>query len=606
MIRLFAELWRHYQNSVRFLRTFLATHLPKLLRGPICLLLVAPLFAQWEQSRGTAGLNMQSLLTKGTYNFAGGATGVYVSTDSAANYRSSNSGNDNVGPTRGFADGGAFIFTCTSQGVFRSADNGATWTQKSSGITDLRTSGIIYTQGYVIVVTPSGVFRSANQGDTWETAGLEQKDVRCVAAIQGVLVAGTNGEGIYRSVDLGKNWVAANTGLSSSNFRAIETNGTTLFAAGGVGSGVFRSTDQGVSWTLLTNGLPSSSYRGFASNSQLIVAGSFGAGVFYSTNNGDTWTAINQGLPDLTIFDLELNEAYITAATNTQGVFRFALSNLNLGPAPVAPPTGSARLTNISLRASAGTGDNTLIAGFVVSGTSGKRVLMRGVGPGLAAFGLTGLLPDPRVTVFDSAGRSVASNDDYDNVLTPSGVVSGVGAFPLTNLSDAALVVTLAPGSYTAQIADAANRTGVALIEVYEADDTSNRISNLSGRAFVGSGSSVAICGIAVQGDSSRQFLIRGIGPALSGFGVNGALVNPLLTLTTAAGATVATNDDWGSAGNTADIIAAAAKVGAFALTSGSKDSAVLISLAPGNYTGLISGANGTTGIALLEVYEVP
>jgi hypothetical protein len=591
---------------MRFLRSFLAMNLPKLLCGPFGLLLIAPLFAQWEQSRGTAGLNMQSLLTKGTYHFAGGATGVYVSTDSAASYRPSNSGNDSVGPTRGFADGGALIFTCTSQGVYRSADNGATWSQKSAGITDPRTSGIIYTQGSVIVVTPSGVFRSADQGDTWQTAGLEKKDVRCIAAIQGVLVAGTNGEGLYRSVDLGKNWVAANTGLNSSNFRAIETKGTTLFAAGGVGSGVFRSTDQGLSWSLLTNGLPRSSYRGFASNSQLIVAGSFGAGVFYSTNNGDTWTAINQGLPDLTLFDLELHEAYIVAATNTQGVFRFALSNLNLGPAPVDPPAGTARLTNISLRAGAGTGDTTLIAGFVVSGNSGKRVLVRGVGPGLAAFGLTGLLPDPRVSVLDSAGRTVTSNDDYDNVLTPSGVVTGVGAFPFTNRSDAALVVTLAPGSYTAQIADAANRTGVALIEVYDADDTGNRISNLSGRALVGTGANVAICGIAVQGDKPRQFLIRGIGPALTGFGVNGALVDPLLTLTSATGATVATNDDWESAGNAADLIASAAKVGAFTLPRGSKDSAVLISLAPGNYTGLISGANGTTGIALLEVYEVP
>ena len=122
----------------------------------------------------------------------------------------------------------------------------------------------------------------------------------------------------------------------------------------------------------------------------------------------------------------------------------------------------------------------------------------------------------------------------------------------------------------------------------------------------VGTGANVAICGIAVQGDKPRQFLIRGIGPALTGFGVNGALVDPLLTLTSATGATVATNDDWESAGNAADLIASAAKAGAFTLPRGSKDSAVLISLAPGNYTGLISGANGTTGIALLEVYEVP
>ncbi|MFM1746342.1 MAG: hypothetical protein RLZZ188_8 [Verrucomicrobiota bacterium] len=593
-------------HPLRFLRSLPASPLLRLLLGPLCLLLAAPLFAQWEQSRGTAGLNVQSLLTKGAYDFAGGATGVYVSTDSAASYRASNSGNDNVGPTRGFADGGAFIFTCTSQGVFRSSDNGATWTQKSSGLTDLRTSGIVYSRGTVIVATPSGIFLSTDQGNTWQTAGLNQKDVRCIAAIQGVLVAGTNGEGIYRSVDWGRSWSTANTGLTSSNFRAIETKGTNVFAAGGVGSGVFRSTDLGLSWTLLAGGLPTSSYRGFASNSQLIVAGSFGAGVFYSTNNGDTWTAINQGLPDLTIFDVEVNETHLTAATNTQGVFRFALARLNLPPPASEEPSGAARITNISLRASAGAGDGTLIAGFAVTGSSGKSVLVRGVGPGLAAFGLTGLLPDPRLIVLDSAGRTVATNDDYDDLVTPSGLIAGVGAFPLNTRGDAALVTTLAPGTYTAQISDATNRTGVALIEVYEADGTGNRISNLSGRAFVGTGASIAIGGIAVQGDQPRQFLLRGIGPALASFGVTDALADPVLTLTSSAGITIATNDDWESAGNATAISAAAARVGAFALPRGSKDSAMLIQLAPGNYTPLISGANTTTGVALLEVYAVP
>ena len=93
---------------------------------------------------------------------------------------------------------------------------------------------------------------------------------------------------------------------------------------------MYRSTDFGANWTLLAGGLASGSYRGFASNTQLIVAGSFGGGVFYSTDNGNNWTAINTGLTDLTIFDLELNDNYIIAATNTQGVFRFPLSNLNI------------------------------------------------------------------------------------------------------------------------------------------------------------------------------------------------------------------------------------------------------------------------------------
>jgi hypothetical protein len=172
---------------------------------------------------------------------------------------------------------------------------------------------------------------STDQGENWSAAGLSTTDVRSIAAINDTLFVGTNGAGIYKSVDWGANWVNVNNGLGASlNFRAIESNGNTLFAGGPIGTGVYRSTDFGANWTLLGGGLASGSYRGFASNSQLIVAGSFGAGVFYSTDNGDNWTAINTGLSDLTVFDVELNETYIIAATNTQGVFRFALSNLNL------------------------------------------------------------------------------------------------------------------------------------------------------------------------------------------------------------------------------------------------------------------------------------
>jgi len=180
-------------------------------------------------------------------------------------------------------------------------------------------------------VGPTGVFMSTNQGDNWSAAGLSTTDVRCITAINDTLFVGTNGAGIYKSIDWGANWIPINNGLGgSTNFRAIESKGNILFAGGQIGTGVYRSTDFGANWTLLGGGLASGSYRGFASNSQLIVAGSFGAGVFYSTDNGNNWTAINTGLTDLTIFDLELNDNYIIAATNTQGVFRFALSNLNL------------------------------------------------------------------------------------------------------------------------------------------------------------------------------------------------------------------------------------------------------------------------------------
>ncbi len=274
---------------------------------------------------------MQSLLTNGDYNFAGGQTGAYLSTDTAANYASSNTGNDGVGPTRGFAKDNTYIYTCTSQGAYRSSDNGATWVSKSAGLTNLLGGGIINVGARLFYVGPTGVFTSSDQGDNWTAAGLSTTDVRSIAAIQDTLFVGTNGAGIYKSTDWGANWNAVNNGLGgSANFRAIESKGNTLFAGGPTGSGVYRSTDFGANWTLLAGGLASGSYRGFASNAQLIVAGSFGSGVFYSTDNGDNWTTINAGLTDLTIFDLELNDAYIVAATNTQGVFRFPLSDLNL------------------------------------------------------------------------------------------------------------------------------------------------------------------------------------------------------------------------------------------------------------------------------------
>jgi len=288
-------------------------------------------FGQWQQSVGTAGLNMQSLLTNGIYNFAGGQTGAYVSIDTSANYLSSNNGNDAVGPTRGFAKDNSYIFTCTSQGAFRSSDNGTTWVSKSLGLTNLLGSGILNVGTRLFYVGPTGVFMSTDQGDNWIAAGLSTTDVRSIAAINDTLFVGTNGAGIYKSIDWGASWVAVNNGLGSSvNFRAVESKGNTLFAGGPMGTGVYRSTDFGSNWTLLAGGLTSGSYRGFCSNSQLIVAGSFGGGVFYSTDNGNNWTSINTGLTDLTIFDLELNDSYIIAATSTQGVFRFALSNLNL------------------------------------------------------------------------------------------------------------------------------------------------------------------------------------------------------------------------------------------------------------------------------------
>ncbi|MSR42032.1 MAG: hypothetical protein EXS10_09070 [Phycisphaerales bacterium] len=272
---------------------------------------------------------MQSLLSRGGFVFAGGATGAYRSDNSATSFTLSNTGNDAVGPTRGFTADRTYIYTCTSQGVFRSASNGSPWVAKSTGLTNLLTSGIVSADSHLFVVGPTGVFRSDNHGDTWAASGMVGVDVRCVSVVGTTVFVGTNGSGVYKSTDWGVTWSASNTGLASTNIRALESKGTTLFAGGQIGTGVYRSTNLGASWTLLAGGLTSGSYRGFAHDDRLIVAGSFGGGVFYSLNNGTNWTLINVGLTDLTIFDLEIHNGFIVAATNTQGVFRYAVSNLS-------------------------------------------------------------------------------------------------------------------------------------------------------------------------------------------------------------------------------------------------------------------------------------
>ena len=280
----------------------------------------------WVQSASTTGLNMQSAWYRNRITYAGGANGVYRSDDEGSTFRPSNSGNDAVGPTRAFADDANYIYSATSQGVYRSADQGANWTARTTGLAELRTSGLLKVGTRLYVVGPNGVFRSDNQGDNWVSAGLVGTDVRCIAALGDTLYVGTVNAGVFKSADFGATWTAINTGLSATTFRAIESKGTTLFLGGEIGSGVFRSLNGGASWTQLGGGLASSAYRGFASNDQLIIAGSFTVGIFYSRNNGDTWTSLNTGLTDLSVFDLAITDTAVVAATNTSGVFRIALS----------------------------------------------------------------------------------------------------------------------------------------------------------------------------------------------------------------------------------------------------------------------------------------
>jgi len=132
------------------------------------------------------------------------------------------------------------------------------------------------------------------------------------------------------------------------------------------------------------------------------------------------------------------------------------------------------------------------------------------------------------------------------------------------------------------------------------------RILNVSSRAQTGAGANAHIAGFIVTGPKPKQMLIRGVGPTLAGFGVSGALLDPTLLITNAAGQTLYANDDWGTAANLAELRVTTAAVGAFTLTEGGKDSAILATLDPGTYSAQVSGVNGSTGISLIEIYELP
>ncbi len=285
----------------------------------------------------------------------------------------------------------------------------------------------------------------------------------------------------------------------------------------------------------------------------------------------------------------------------------------------VTTTTRTDRLINLSSRSQVTRGSNVLIAGFVIGGPASKTVLLRGVGPGLGSFGLSGVLAKPSLQLYDTTGKLLLTNTGWAGDATLAATFARVGAFALaTTSADAAVTTTLAPGAYTMVLSNAGSDTGgVALAEIYDASSNPSadyqRLVNISTRGTVGPG--VLVGGFVVAGNSTKKLLIRGIGPGLGAFGVAGTLADPQLQVFDNKSAVLAQNDNWGTPqaingaqtpATAADLITAANTTGAFALPAGSKDSALIVTLAPGQYTAQVSGPTGATGIALVEIYELP
>jgi uncharacterized protein (DUF1800 family) len=271
---------------------------------------------------------------------------------------------------------------------------------------------------------------------------------------------------------------------------------------------------------------------------------------------------------------------------------------------------GAPALTNLSTRSQVGGGTGTLVSGFVIGGGSPATVLVRAVGPGLANLGVASPLANPVLSLYDGTSTLLASNQGWGQGNATAALMNSAGAFALADGSaDSALVATLPSGSYTAAVEGAG--AGAAQVEVYQvnADGSTGPLVNLSTRGEVSALSPMTGGFVIAGGSGTRTLLIRAAGPALAALGTANALADPSLTVLNAGGVAVAANDNWGSpldGGAAASALSnAATQAGAFALGSGSLDAAVLASFGPGTYTVQVTGADGGSGVALLEIYDV-
>ena len=253
---------------------------------------------------------------------------------------------------------------------------------------------------------------------------------------------------------------------------------------------------------------------------------------------------------------------------------------------------------NISTRGMVGVDDDVLIGGFIVTGSDSEIVALRALGPSLSDSGVADPLADPVLTLYDSSGAVIANNDSWESspsapLLTANGLAPGDPA-------EAATIQTLAPGAYTFVVKGKDASQGIGLVEAYDLSSTADsKLANISTRGSVGTGESVLISGFIIGDVDSATVVVRAIGPSLSSAGIDTALEDPMLTVFDSNGAILVTNDNWQDD-------ATSLQVEENGLAPGDEaESATLLNLPAGAYTAIVSGTGETTGIGLVEVYNL-
>jgi arylsulfate sulfotransferase len=261
-------------------------------------------------------------------------------------------------------------------------------------------------------------------------------------------------------------------------------------------------------------------------------------------------------------------------------------------------PTVGPQALNLSTRGMVGSGANALIGGFIVTGNEPKAVVLRALGPSLSNAGLAGALADPVITLYDASGTAIASNDNWGSGAQASQIVAD-GLAPSAP-AESALRATLAPAAYTAVVTGKNGTTGVGLVEIYDLSPTSNsKLANISTRGTVGAGDSVLISGFILGEVQSSTVILRVLGPSLASFGIANALSDPVLTVYNSYGTILASNNNWQEDANATDI-----QQNGLAPANAS-EAAIVLNLPAGAYTTLAFGANGSTGVGLVEVFNL-
>jgi photosystem II stability/assembly factor-like uncharacterized protein len=447
------------------------------------------------------------------------------------------------------------------------------------------------------------IARTANGGTGWQQLTNYTDGADCVA----ISVAPSNPQTIYasrsflfagmtlRSSDGGATWTDVSDGLADlpvSDFAVHPSNPNRVWVAldGDPGSVVFSSNNGGATWTNYSGTLPQSTANTivYDNGSQDALYVGTSAGVYYRNATMSDWEPFMTNLPNVIVNDLQIHygSKKLRAATYGRGIWSSDLA---------VPSSAPAKLLNISTRLQIQSGDNGLFAGFIVTGPAGstKKVLIRGIGPSLAQFGVPGTIPDPFLELH--TGGAPVTNDNWQQAPNKNEIPTG---FAPKDPRESIIIATLPPGNYSAILKGAHGETGVGLAEVYDLNPTSAaQLANIATRGLVQTGDNVLIGGFIVAGNEPAKILVRAIGPSLAAFGLQGVLADTELELHDSNGG-VTGNDDWRST-QEAEIIATSIP------PKHNKESAVLAVLAPGNYTAVVRGKNNTTGIAVVEAYNL-